>query len=244
MTEKRKVVCLLSGGMDSSTLLAAFRLGWVVPDGDAETFNVSALTIHYGQRHSREIESAKWIANFYGVDHRIMDISDTFRNFTGQSALVNPQVDVPEGHYADENMKQTIVPNRNMILLSIATGYAVANGADIVAYAAHAGDHAIYPDCRREFIGHLGMAIGLCDWNPPVLFAPFVDIDKTDIAAIGLDLEVPLEKTWTCYKGGAAPCGVCGSCTERDEAFREYGDRDVRKLRSLIPPMPESALVA
>jgi 7-cyano-7-deazaguanine synthase len=228
--------------MDSSTLLAAIATGYIQPGepGVDMVAHVEALSIHYGQRHKRELSSAVDIAQFYDVPHHKMNISSVFENMVGDSALTNPDVPVPEGHYADENMKQTVVPNRNMILNSLAVGFAIANGFDTVAYAAHAGDHTIYPDCRKDFIGQLSRAIALCDWNPPSLYAPFADIDKTDIAAIGNEIGVPYEVTWTCYKGGEDPCGVCGSCVERNEAFDEFKTRDIASIYSRLLPWPTS----
>lgn len=221
--------------MDSSTLLAAIAMGYLTGSNSS---TVEALSIYYGQRHKRELSSAIDIAEHYSVPHHKMDISSVFGQMAGNSALTNLDVPVPEGHYADENMKQTVVPNRNMILTSLAVGFAIANEFDVISYAAHAGDHAIYPDCRKDFIGQLSRAIALCDWNPPALYTPFINIDKTDIAAIGKEIGVPYDMTWTCYKGGDEPCGVCGSCTERNEALTEFGDRDIASIYSRLPAWP------
>jgi len=119
-------------------------------------------------------------------------------------------------------MKQTVVPNRNMIMLSVAVGWALALQFDAVAYGAHSGDHAIYPDCREEFAQALDQAVGLCDWQGMQLMRPFVHLDKGAIAQRGDALGVPFELTWTCYKGGAVHCGKCGACQERREAFAAH----------------------
>ena len=123
-------------------------------------------------------------------------------------------------------MKATVVPNRNMIMLSIAAGWAISRRADRVAYAAHGGDHAIYPDCRREFIDALGEAIIIADWHPVRLYGPYVAISKADVVALGQKLGVPFDRTWTCYKGRTKHCGKCGTCVERREAFALAGVPD------------------
>jgi len=138
----------------------------------------------------------------------------------GKSALVNKDVAVPDGHYEDENMKQTVVPNRNMIMLSVAIGHAVAEEFDAVAYAAHGGDHAIYPDCRPEFANAVAQCALLCDWRQIELLRPFINMTKADIAARGAELGVPFDLTWSCYKGREKHCGTCGTCVERREAFQ------------------------
>ena len=131
------------------------------------------------------------------------------------------------GHYAGENMKNTVVPNRNMILISIAAAYAMGKAdADALYYGAHSGDHTIYPDCRPEFIQHLSETVKLADWNPVTLEAPFSDIDKGDIVKIGLKLGVDFSLTHTCYNGTRPACGVCGSCNERLEAFEKNNTTD------------------
>jgi len=126
---------------------------------------------------------------------------------------------MPHGHYADENMKQTVVPNRNMVMLAYAGSLAIASGCRAVAYGCHAGDHTIYPDCRVEFVNAMRAAFELCDWSQLQLLTPFVHEDKTEIVRIGKRLCVPFDLTWTCYEGGQQPCGQCGSCVERNEAL-------------------------
>lgn len=232
-----KPVVLFSGGMDSTTLLHYALLE--SSETMADCPRIIALSFYYGQRHLRELDAARRIAEDYGVQHQIIDLTHVGQLIAGQSALANPEVPVPEGHYADENMKQTVVPNRNMILLSIAAGFAIANGYDTVAYAAHAGDHTIYPDCRRDFIQPMSMAFRHCDWNPPSLWVPFLDISKTDIYALGMDIGVEFEDTWTCYKGGDTPCGECGACVERREAEEEWTSVNVESLPILPWVQPE-----
>lgn len=146
--------------------------------------------------------------------------------FWGGAAPFNESIAVPEGHYEDESMKSTVVPNRNMILLSIATAGSIASGLEGVAYAAHAGDHAIYPDCRPAFADAMNEAIKLCDYTSQRLVRPFVSLTKADIVKAGAALGVPFERTWSCYNGGATHCGKCGTCVERIEAFKLAGVSD------------------
>lgn len=204
-----KVVVLLSGGMDSTTLLH-------------EMLNcnheVAAISFNYGQRHNKELEYAKKTCEKLDVEHKIVDIS-VFNELIDQSALTG-DIPVPHGHYEEETMKQTVVPNRNMMLISMAVAWAVNKGYDSVAYAAHGGDHAIYPDCRPGFFFYMDRAINEGNYGNIHLKAPYMMIDKTDIAEIGLELGIDYDKeTWTCYEGGEEPCGECGSCVERNEAL-------------------------
>lgn len=236
-----KTVALVSGGMDSVTMLAL-----LAEVGD----EIQALSFDYGQRHVKELEFAKRAASKYADSWTLMPIDQVFQAFAGKSSssLINDHVDVPEGHYAEESMKATVVPNRNMILLSLATGYAVANGMNGVAYAAHAGDHTIYPDCRPIFMQAMDNAMQRCDWNPPALWVPFANISKSQVAALGLSLGIDYEvETWSCYKGGDEHCGVCGTCVERFEALDEAPSLNAPRikramgtylgLRMPIPPL-------
>lgn len=202
-------VLIYSGGLDSTVLLYHLH--------DAGQ-PLAALSVNYGQRHVREIDCARKNCAALGVEHREADLSSLAPLLDGNS-LTDPGVDVPKGHYTEETMKATVVPNRNMIMLSVATGWAISRKADAVAYAAHAGDHAIYPDCRREFADALDAAIRLADWQQVQLYRPFVDWTKADIARRGAQLGVPFADTWSCYEGGAKHCGRCGTCIERREAF-------------------------
>lgn len=228
----KKVVVIYSGGMDSTVLL------YQLVKGGAE---VRALSIDYSQRHrERELSAARQIAEGLGISHEVADLRGINHLLAG-SSLTSPDIDVPEGHYAEENMKATVVPNRNMIMLSVAAGYAISIQYDAVAYAAHSGDHAIYPDCRNEFADAVDAAIQLADWHRVQLYRPFLDMSKADIAKLGSELKVPLEKTWSCYNGRAKHCGRCGTCIERREAFYLAGmedftkyERDSPKLEKLI----------
>ena len=151
------------------------------------------------------------------------------------SALTSKTIEVPEGHYADESMKATVVPNRNMILLAIAAGYAQGIGAKYVAYAPHMGDHPVYPDCRPEFIQSAGNTISLgtgWDNDGVVLITPFSALTKADIVTIGSKLHIPYELTWSCYSGGKIHCGKCGTCVERKEAFDLAGIDDPTEYES------------
>jgi len=211
-----KIVLIYSGGMDSTTLLYQLR---------AEGHDVRCLSIDYGQRHRRELDGAREICQALGVEQRVADLTSVAPLLAG-SALTSADVEVPEGHYEAENMKLTVVPNRNMLMLSVAIAWAVSTKCDAVAYAAHGGDHAIYPDCRPEFIQAMNVAAGLCDWHTVQILAPYQQMDKGDIARIGTDLGVPYGKTWSCYKGLDKHCGRCGACNERREAFALAGVPD------------------
>ena len=224
-----KSIVVHSGGMDSTVLL--YQL---LKEGD----EVKALSINYGQRHSREIDYASALCLDLGVEHRVADLT-TLTELLAGSALTSPEIDVPEGHYAEDNMKATVVPNRNMILLSVSAGWAISSRFDRVAYAAHAGDHDIYPDCRSEFADALDSAIRLADWHKVSLYRPFVDITKADIVKLGTELDVPFEKTWSCYKGGELHCGRCGTCVERREAFHLAGVSDPIQYGPEAPAIDE-----
>ncbi len=214
-------VMILSGGLDSTTLL------WYLCSRGERVY---ALTFDYGQRHRREIQHAKKVVEAaesrgFRVSHEIVDIS-SISHLISSGALTGED-EVPHGFYTDERQKVTVVPNRNMIMLSIAAGYAVKLGEREVYYAAHRSDYAIYPDCRKEFVKALDAAIYLATLFTPVeLKAPFVDMTKTEVVSLGLKLGVPYELTWSCYEGGERPCLKCGTCLERTEAFLLNGVKD------------------
>jgi 7-cyano-7-deazaguanine synthase len=215
-----KTVLSFSGGMDSTVLLyhLKYRLG----------HDVLCLSVNYGQRHRKELQAAAHIAELNGCEHKIADLTAIRELFAG-SSQTSTDIPVPEGHYAEESMKQTVVPNRNMVLLSLATAWAVSSKSEFVAYAAHTGDHAIYPDCRPAFAEAMEDAISLCDWHKVKLIRPFLyptPMDKTAIAKLGQELGVPLSLTWSCYKGNDFHCGKCGTCTERRESFKLAGIHD------------------
>ena len=205
-----KVIAVASGGMDSSTLCYHLAFNQQLH---------SVVSFDYGQRHRRELEAAARIAGFLNVPHDVIDLTAVGAHLGG-SALTD-DIDVPDGHYAEDNMRITVVPNRNQIMLSIAAGIAVARGCDAVATAVHAGDHTIYPDCRTEFINSLNTTTQLAteSFGDVQVLAPFVDIDKAAIVTLGHELMVPWQETWTCYKGGDQHCGKCATCVERQEAF-------------------------
>lgn len=211
-----KTVLIYSGGLDSTVALYLLK---------SQGYDVKALSVDYGQRHKKEIEFAKYHCRKLGIEHQVADLTGITHLLAG-SSQTSPDVAVPDGHYAEESMKLTVVPNRNMIMLSVAIGWAVSQKAASVAYAAHAGDHAIYPDCRPEFAEAMNEAAQLADWHQVSLLRPFVQWSKADIAAEGQRLGVEFELTWSCYKGGLSHCGTCGTCVERREAFALAGITD------------------
>jgi len=184
------------------------------------------VTFNYGQRHQKEIEFARACAERLGVPCDVVDIRAVGKLLCG-SALTD-DVDVPDGHYAEESMKLTIVPNRNAIMLSIAFGIGAAERADAVATAVHGGDHFIYPDCRPAFVKAFeAMQKQALDGYADIrLYAPFVNIPKSAIVTEGARHDTPFEDTWSCYKGGEKHCGRCGTCVERREAFDLAGISD------------------
>jgi 7-cyano-7-deazaguanine synthase len=220
-----KTVVVCSGGMDSVTLAYLVK---------KERELSRLVSFDYGQRHKKELEFAALTAEDLGVPHNIIDIS-TIAQFLKGSALTD-NVDVPDGHYAEETMRATVVPNRNAIMLTIAFGVAAGEDASAVAAAVHAGDHFVYPDCRPEFVDAF-RAMQNCAlegmWDVDLL-TPFVNQTKADIARMGGELGVPFDKTWSCYKGREIHCGRCGTCVERQEALHiadvsdptEYEDPD------------------
>ena len=211
-----KAVVLFSGGLDSTVLT------YHLINQKAE---VKLFSIDYGQRHQREISSSRMIAKLLNLNHSVLELP-MIGEILGGSALTDTTIELPEGHYAEESMKKTVVPNRNMILLSLAAGHAISLNFDTVAYAAHAGDHTIYPDCRPEFADSMEKSLKLADWNEIKLYRPFVNLTKEELVRHGLELGVPFEKTWSCYAGGNLHCGKCGTCVERKEAFELVGIPD------------------
>jgi len=207
-------VIILSGGMDSVTLLHHL----VHNDNYVE-----ALSFNYGQKHSKELGCAKRQCYDLGVSHTIIDLP--FVNELFKSDLLESGDDLPHGHYEQDNMKQTVVPNRNMIMSAIAVGYASSIKADFVALGVHSGDHAIYPDCRKEFVEAFASAVKLADWEVIQIVAPFIYMDKKAILEIGLPLGVDYSQTWTCYEGKEKP-EKTGATVERAEAFLSLGIKD------------------
>ncbi|EME55007.1 7-cyano-7-deazaguanine synthase QueC [Amycolatopsis decaplanina] len=213
MSARELVAVVLSGGMDSTTVAAHYH-----HDGHP----LLMITVDYGQRHRKEIDSAAAVARHYSAEHVVVDLRSVGSALTG-SALTDDTVAVPDGHYAEATMKATIVPNRNAILANVAVGIALSHRAAVLALGTHAGDHFIYPDCRPAFIDALSTLVEVANegMNPPRVEAPFLRWSKSDIARHGTMLGAPMELTWSCYKGGDRHCGVCGTCYERREAFRD-----------------------
>ena len=225
-----KVVVLLSGGMDSVTAFHEALLTQEV---------VAGLSFDYGAKHhARELPLAAWHCSRAGVPHRIAPLGFVAEEF--RSDLLKTGGAIPEGHYEEESMKRTVVPFRNGIMLAIAAGFAESRGAEGVVLAAHAGDHAIYPDCREAFLAPMAEAIGAGTYAGIRLLRPFVSMDKAAIARRGAELGVDFSRTWSCYRGGALHCGACGTCVERREAFQLAGIQDptVYASADLLPPKP------
>lgn len=225
-----KVVVLCSGGMDSVTALY-----WAAREHDL----AAAVSFDYGAKHNaREIPFAAEHAAKLGVRHEMIALPFVNRLFA--SNLLQSGGAIPEGHYEAENMKQTVVPFRNAIMLSIACGFAESVGADGLVIAAHGGDHAIYPDCREDFMRAMGDAMRLGTYAGVKLLRPFIALNKGRIAAEGARLGVDFARTWSCYKGGAVHCGKCGTCVERREAFLTAGldDPTAYDFAGALPTKP------
>jgi len=220
-----KVVALVSGGMDSvAALYHAHR----------EHEVTAALSFDYGSKHNhREIPCAEWHCAKLGIPHRTIAL--TFMNELFKSDLLRSGGAVPDGHYEEATMKQTVVPFRNGIMLSVAAGYAESAGAEGLVIAAHSGDHAIYPDCREAFMRAMGDAIRLGTYAGLEVLRPFITMTKAGIAARGHELGVDFSRTWSCYKGGEVHCGTCGTCVERREAFLLAGLPDPTRYASEAP---------
>jgi 7-cyano-7-deazaguanine synthase len=216
---RKSAVAVVSGGMDSVTLAHLL---------DSEGYGLHLLAVDYGQRHKKELHYAERCAERLGASFDVVNISGVGRLLSG-SALTD-DIDVPHGHYAEETMAVTVVPNRNAIMLSIAYGVAVARSTQVVATAVHAGDHYVYPDCRPEFIEAFDamQKKAVEGFGDPDLrlYTPFARKTKAQIAEVGASLGVPYEDTWSCYEGGEVHCGLCGTCTERKEAFALAGVPD------------------
>ena len=220
-----KTLVICSGGLDSVSL--AHKVA-------SEQTLTGLVSFDYGQRHSKELGFAAACAQRLGVPYQMIDIRDVGRQLSG-SALTD-DVAVPDGHYAEESMRITVVPNRNAIMLAIAFGVAAARQSEAVGVAVHGGDHFIYPDCRPDFIDAFqAMQNRALDGYANVrLYAPFVHVSKADIVTEGARHATPFDQTWSCYKGGDVHCGRCGTCVERREAFdlarlqdpTDYADAD------------------
>lgn len=229
------VVVLCSGGMDSVTALHWAKVHHAV---------TRVVSFDYGAKHNaREIPFAREHALKLGLRHDVIELPFVNQLFT--SDLLQSGGSIPEGHYAAENMKQTVVPFRNAIFLSIACGYAESSGAQGLVIAAHGGDHTIYPDCREDFMRAMGDAMRLGTYAGIELLRPFIAMTKGEIVGEGRQLGVDLARTWSCYKGGETHCGRCGTCVERREAFIVGGlvDPTVYADNAPLPknPMPAAS---
>lgn len=222
-----KILVLSSGGVDSTTCLAM-----AVAEVGAE--NVLALSVYYGQKHDKEIQAAKKVAEYYGVERMELDLSVIFAG-SNCSLLKQSTEDIPLESYAQqieethgEKPVSTYVPFRNGLFLSSAASIALSHGCSKIMYGAHADDAAgaAYPDCSVDFVNAMNQAIYLGSGNQLTIEAPFVSLTKADVVKKGLELGVPYELTWSCYEGGEKPCGKCGTCIDRQRAFELNGTVD------------------
>ena len=208
------VLVVYSGGLDSYTLL----------NKAMKKFDrVEAITFNYGQKHNKEIEYAKSNCAELNIKHEVVNLD--LENILAGSALVG-DIDIPEGNYDKEKMKQTIVPNRNMIMISVAASLVIKNDIEYLWYAAHSGDHEIYPDCRPEFIDKMAAVLEICDYHKIKFEAPFQNLSKNEIVATGLSMGLDYSKTWTCYEGKEKSCGKCSACLERALSFEANNTED------------------
>lgn len=213
----KDIVILYSGGMDSSVALYKY----------SKEIRL-AVSFDYGSKHNKiEIEYAAQNCKAHEIEHRIIEIDLNKMGFV--SDLLQSGGEIPDGHYEDETMKKTVVPFRNGIMLSIAAGIAESIDCNKLLISNHAGDHTIYPDCRPEFINCMNDAIRFGTYNNVEIFAPFTNFSKREIALIGNEINVPFEKTYSCYNGQEQHCGTCGTCTERKEALKEFDKTDYQK---------------
>ncbi|GAA0834973.1 MULTISPECIES: 7-cyano-7-deazaguanine synthase QueC [Marinomonas] len=210
-----KAVVVYSGGMDSFTVLnTAIKQG----------LDVYALSFNYGQKHSKELIVAAEVCKQLNIPHKVVDITAINSLMAGSSLTGDSEI--PEGDYESESMKSTVVPNRNMVLLSMAIAYAVSLEAGKVYYGAHSGDHHIYPDCRPEFVDAMNAVSKIANYQSVEIVTPFLNNSKGEILKAGLAMNLDYGKTWTCYNGREKSCGKCGACNERLEAFAEQGQTD------------------
>jgi 7-cyano-7-deazaguanine synthase len=230
MNSKEKVVVLLSGGMDSVSALY---------DAKQKHQVVGTISFDYGSKHNhKEIPFAAYHSRKFNIEHQVIYldfIGDLFK-----SDLLKSGGQIPDGHYEEDTMKSTVVPFRNGIMLSISAGFAESRDAEGLVIAAHAGDHAIYPDCREEFMKSMANAIRIGTYAGIELLRPFIAMTKAEIAARGHGLGVDFSQTWSCYKGAANHCGTCGTCVERREAFMLAGlvDPTIYASEAALPTRP------
>ncbi|MGN0221134.1 MAG: 7-cyano-7-deazaguanine synthase QueC [Prevotella sp.] len=215
----KDAVIVVSGGMDSITMLYDYRDRIAL-----------AVTYDYGSKHNaREIPFARLHCKRLGIEHVVIPLGFMQQYF--HSSLLQGGEEIPEGHYAAENMKSTVVPFRNAIMLSVAVGLAESRGLQSVFIANHAGDHTIYPDCRPEFMQAFDATSQRGTYNHVRVEAPYTHLTKTEIARKGARMGIDYAETWSCYKGGEYPCGRCGTCVERKEALAEAGIADATVYR-------------
>lgn len=214
MVNNKDSIIVLSGGVDSVTMLYDYRDRIAL-----------AVSFDYGSNHNaREIPFARLHCERLGIPHLVIKLDFMNRYFS--SSLLQGAEAIPEGNYADENMRSTVVPFRNGIMLSIAAGLAETHDLKYVMLANHGGDHTIYPDCRPEFVDAMSAAISAGTYSKTEVLAPYTNITKADIARRGRLLGLDYSETWSCYKGGEKHCGKCGTCVERREAFALAGIDD------------------
>jgi len=214
-TKALKALVVSSGGLDSTT---------AIYDMLDQGMEVETISFNYGQRHVKELEYAAATATKLGLRHHVVDLSGIASILAESGSSLVSSEKVPEGHYAEATMKKTVVPNRNMMMLSIAGAVAVSTGCEFIVTGVHAGDHAVYPDCRPRFVDLVSDALvqgneGFGDMRG--VLAPYVHISKAEIAKKAIMLKVPLDETWSCYKGEELHCGRCGTCVERLEAISD-----------------------
>ncbi len=230
MEKTSRAVVLVSGGMDSATALY---------DSAGKYDVVAGLSFDYGAKHNdREIPFAAFHCLKLGIRHEVISLD--FINRLFRSDLLKSGGAIPEGHYEEQTMKQTVVPFRNGIMMAVTAGFAESMGAQGLVIAAHSGDHAIYPDCREDFMTSMEVTIRLGTYAQVEVIRPFIAMRKAEIVKLGLDLGVDFSRTWSCYKGGDLHCGKCGTCVERREAFLIAGIRDptVYKEAGPLPDKP------
>lgn len=221
-----KALVLFSGGIDSTTCLA-------MAVNQYKSENVIALSVSYGQKHTRELESAKKIAEYYNVTYKELDVSEIFDN-ADCSLLANSEKEIPKQSYAqqleqsDGKPVSTYVPFRNGLFLAVASSIALSYGCRAIYYGIHGDDASgnAYPDCSEEFNNAISQAVYLGSGNQLAVIAPFVGMTKADVVKKGIELHVPYELTWSCYEGNEEPCNLCGTCRDRIKAFEENGMTD------------------
>ena len=223
---KKDTILVLSGGLDSTTMLYEYKQRIAL-----------ALSFHYGSNHNdRELAFARLHCERLGIRHIVIPLDFISRYF--HSSLLAGAEAVPDGGYAEDNMRSTVVPFRNGIMLSIAVGMAENEGLQYVMMANHSGDHTIYPDCRPEFVGAMDKAAQAGTWNNVRLLTPYTLLTKAGIAKRGKALGIDYSETWSCYKGGEHHCGTCGTCVERRQALAEAGINDTTIYD--LPPQPSA----